>query len=149
MRLGSVAGKSYQEDRIHSTQRRIAALLRLRGRALCRAEPRRPPRSSRARSIEQKDGSAMQMSERMIAMSTTPNLASVKPSLDKLQTIERELTASPIERDEVIRASLVALLARQGGRRNCNRSPPSAGASRASRFSSRRLASSIRPTRSH
>jgi len=49
----------------------------------------------------------------MIAMSTTPNLASVKPSLDKLQVLERELTASLIERDEVIRASLVALLARQ------------------------------------
>ena len=46
-------------------------------------------------------------------MSTTPNLASIKPSLDKLQAIERELTASLIERDEVIRASLVALLARQ------------------------------------
>src|SRR5262245_48982491 len=53
------------------------------------------------------------MSERMIAMSTTPNLASIKPSLDKLQAIERELAVSLIERDEVIRASLVALLARQ------------------------------------
>jgi MoxR-like ATPase len=53
------------------------------------------------------------MGERMIAMSTTPNLASIKPSLDKLQAIERELTASLIERDEVIRASLVTLLARQ------------------------------------
>jgi MoxR-like ATPase len=53
------------------------------------------------------------MSERMIAMSTTPNLASIKPSLDKLQAIERELAASLIERDEVIRASLVALLSRQ------------------------------------
>ena len=53
------------------------------------------------------------MGERMIAMSTTPNLASIKPSLDKLQAIERELTASLIERDEVIRASLVALLAQQ------------------------------------
>jgi MoxR-like ATPase len=52
------------------------------------------------------------MSERMIAMSTTLNLASIKPSLDKLQAIERELAASLIERDEVIRASLVALLAR-------------------------------------
>lgn len=49
------------------------------------------------------------MGERMIAMSTTPNLASIKPSLDKLQAIERELTASLIEREEVIRASLVAL----------------------------------------
>jgi MoxR-like ATPase len=49
----------------------------------------------------------------MIAMSTTPNLASIKPFLDKMQAIERELTASLIERDEVIRASLVALLARQ------------------------------------
>lgn len=46
-------------------------------------------------------------------MFTTANLASIKPSLDKLQTIERELTSSLIERDEVIRASLVALLARQ------------------------------------
>jgi MoxR-like ATPase len=46
-------------------------------------------------------------------MSTTLNLASIKPSLDKLQIIERELLASLIERDEVIRASLVALLARQ------------------------------------
>src|SRR5215813_9991314 len=46
-------------------------------------------------------------------MTTTLNLASIKPSLDKLQAIERELTASLIERDEVIRASLVALLARQ------------------------------------
>ena len=46
-------------------------------------------------------------------MTTTLNLASIKPSLDKLQAIERELAASLIERDEVIRASLVALLARQ------------------------------------
>lgn len=46
-------------------------------------------------------------------MSTALALASIKPSLDKLQTIERELTATLIERDEVIRASLVALLARQ------------------------------------
>jgi len=38
----------------------------------------------------------MQMSERMIAMSTTPNLASIKPSLDKPQAIEGELTASLI-----------------------------------------------------
>jgi MoxR-like ATPase len=53
------------------------------------------------------------MSERMIAMSTALNLASIKPSLDKLQAIESELAASLIERDEVIRASLVALLARQ------------------------------------
>src|SRR5262245_57677214 len=53
------------------------------------------------------------MSERMIAMTTSLNLASIKPSLDKLQTLERELAASLIERDEVIRASLVALLARQ------------------------------------
>ena len=49
----------------------------------------------------------------MIAMTTTLNLASVKPPLDKLQALERELAASLIERDEVIRASLVALLARQ------------------------------------
>src|SRR5262249_20752355 len=53
------------------------------------------------------------ISERMIAMSIKLNLASIKPSLDKLQAIERELAASLIERDEVIRASLVALLARQ------------------------------------
>ncbi len=46
-------------------------------------------------------------------MSTALDLASIKPSLDKLQTIERELTATLIERDEVIRASLVTLLARQ------------------------------------
>jgi MoxR-like ATPase len=49
----------------------------------------------------------------MIAMSTALNLTSIKPSLDKLQALERELTASLIERDEVIRASLVALLSRQ------------------------------------
>ena len=46
-------------------------------------------------------------------MSTALNLASIRLSLDKLQAIERELTATLIERDEVIRASLVALLARQ------------------------------------
>ncbi len=46
-------------------------------------------------------------------MSTALDLASITPSLDKLQFIERELTATLIERDEVIRASLVALLARQ------------------------------------
>src|SRR5262249_54440183 len=62
---------------------------------------------------EQKDGSGTQVSERVIVMSTTLNLASVKPSLDKLQAIERELAASLIERDEVIRASMVALLSRQ------------------------------------
>jgi MoxR-like ATPase len=49
----------------------------------------------------------------MIAMSTALDLASIQPSLYKLHAIERELTASLIERDEVIRASLVALLARQ------------------------------------
>jgi MoxR-like ATPase len=49
----------------------------------------------------------------MIAMTTTLSLASIKPSLDKLQALENELAASLIERDEVIRASLVALLARQ------------------------------------
>jgi len=65
------------------------------------------------RNAEQKDGSGTQLSERMIAMSTTLNLASIKPPLDKLQALERELTSSLIERDEVIRASLVALLARQ------------------------------------
>jgi hypothetical protein len=65
------------------------------------------------RDTEQKDGSGGQMGERMIAMSTTLDLASIKPSLDKLQALERELAASLIERDEVIRASLVALLARQ------------------------------------
>jgi hypothetical protein len=41
-------------------------------------------------------------------MYTTFNLASIKPSLDKPQALERELAASLIERDEVIRASLVA-----------------------------------------
>jgi MoxR-like ATPase len=46
-------------------------------------------------------------------MPTALDLTSIKPSLDKLQSLERELTASLIERDEVIRASLVALLARQ------------------------------------
>jgi hypothetical protein len=46
-------------------------------------------------------------------MPTTLDLASIKPSLDKLQALERELTALLIERDEVIRASLVTLLARQ------------------------------------
>jgi MoxR-like ATPase len=46
-------------------------------------------------------------------MSMTHNLQSIEPPLNKLQTIERELTATLIERDEVIRASLVALLARQ------------------------------------
>jgi MoxR-like ATPase len=46
-------------------------------------------------------------------MPTALDLASIKPSLDKLQILERELTATLIERDEVIRASLVALLARQ------------------------------------
>src|SRR5215475_14097778 len=49
----------------------------------------------------------------MIAMSTTLNLQSIKPSLDKLQALENELAASLIERDEVIRASLVALLSQQ------------------------------------
>jgi MoxR-like ATPase len=46
-------------------------------------------------------------------MTTTLNLASIKPSLGKLQALERELAASLIERDEVIRASLVALLSKQ------------------------------------
>ncbi|MCI0664929.1 MAG: AAA family ATPase, partial [Acidobacteria bacterium] len=46
-------------------------------------------------------------------MSTALDLASIKQPLDKLQVIEHELTATLIERDEVIRASLVALLARQ------------------------------------
>ncbi|MCI0559798.1 MAG: AAA family ATPase, partial [Nitrososphaera sp.] len=46
-------------------------------------------------------------------MSTALDLASIKPLLNKLQAIERGLTATLIERDEVIRASLVALLARQ------------------------------------
>jgi hypothetical protein len=51
------------------------------------------------------------MSERMVAMSTTLNLAFIKSSLDKLQAREREMAASLIERDEVIRASLVAFSA--------------------------------------
>jgi hypothetical protein len=46
----------------------------------------------------------------MIAMSTALDLASLKPFLGKLQTLERELMVSLIERDEVIRASLVALV---------------------------------------
>jgi MoxR-like ATPase len=46
-------------------------------------------------------------------MSAALDLASIKPSLNKLQALERNLTASLIERDEVIRASLVALIARQ------------------------------------
>ncbi|MCI0663804.1 MAG: AAA family ATPase, partial [Acidobacteria bacterium] len=46
-------------------------------------------------------------------MSTAIALASIKPALDKLQIIERELTTALIERDEVIRAALVALLAEQ------------------------------------
>ncbi len=46
-------------------------------------------------------------------MSTALKAATTNSSLDKLQAIEREMTASLIERDEVIRASLVALLARQ------------------------------------
>lgn len=41
------------------------------------------------------------------------NLTSIQPTLDKLQAIERELCVALIERDEVIRAALVALLARQ------------------------------------
>jgi len=46
-------------------------------------------------------------------MPTALDLAHIKPSLDKLQALERELAASLIERDEVIRASLIALLATQ------------------------------------
>ena len=41
------------------------------------------------------------------------DLTLIKPTLDKLQTIERELSVALVERDEVIRAALVALLARQ------------------------------------
>lgn len=41
------------------------------------------------------------------------DLTSIKPALDKLQAIERELSVALVERDEVIRAALVALLARQ------------------------------------
>jgi MoxR-like ATPase len=41
------------------------------------------------------------------------DLPSIKPTLDKLQAIERELSVALVERDEVIRAALVALLARQ------------------------------------
>jgi len=47
------------------------------------------------------------------AHSTDANLGSIKGALDKLQALERELAASLIERDEVIRASLIALLTRQ------------------------------------
>jgi MoxR-like ATPase len=46
-------------------------------------------------------------------MPTTQNFASIKPSLDNLQAIERELTVLLVERDEVIRAAIIALLARQ------------------------------------
>jgi MoxR-like ATPase len=46
-------------------------------------------------------------------MSATNNIAPVKAPFAKLQAIERELIASLIERDEVIRAALVALLARE------------------------------------
>jgi hypothetical protein len=52
------------------------------------------------RDTERNDGSGRQTGERMTDMSIPPNLASIKPSLDKLQAIERELTASLIERDE-------------------------------------------------
>ena len=48
-----------------------------------------------------------------MSTSTTPAFAQLKPSLCKLQTIERELSATLIEREEVIRAALIALLARQ------------------------------------
>lgn len=48
-----------------------------------------------------------------MSTSTTPALAQLKPSLSKLQTIERELSATLIEREEVIRAALIALLAKQ------------------------------------
>jgi MoxR-like ATPase len=41
------------------------------------------------------------------------DLTSIKPALDKLQAIERELSVALVERDEVIRAALVALLAQQ------------------------------------
>jgi hypothetical protein len=43
-------------------------------------------------------------------MSTTPISTSVNQSLNNLQNIERELSISLIERDEVIRAAIVALL---------------------------------------
>lgn len=46
-------------------------------------------------------------------MPTAPKLASQPNALTKLQTIERELLAVLLERDAVIRAALVALLARQ------------------------------------
>lgn len=49
----------------------------------------------------------------MITMATKLNLTSIKSSLDKLKALELDLIALLIERDEVIRASLVALLARQ------------------------------------
>jgi MoxR-like ATPase len=49
----------------------------------------------------------------MIAMPTTPNFVSSKPSLDNLQAIERELTILLVERDEVICAAIIALLTRQ------------------------------------
>ena len=46
-------------------------------------------------------------------MPTAPKLASQPNALTKLQTIERELLSVLLERDAVIRAALVALLARQ------------------------------------
>ena len=42
-----------------------------------------------------------------------PDLTSIKPALDRLQIIERELLTLLIERDEVVRVSLVALLGRR------------------------------------
>jgi hypothetical protein len=98
----SIQRQNRRRQPIDSTpERKISRRLRI-------AAPRRGTEQA-----EQKDGSGKQISERIIAMTTTLNLASIKPSLDKLQAIERELAASLIERDEVIRASLVALLARQ------------------------------------
>jgi MoxR-like ATPase len=46
-------------------------------------------------------------------MSATLSTATVKPPFAKLQAIERELIGSLIERDEVIRAALVALLSQE------------------------------------
>ena len=42
-----------------------------------------------------------------------PHLNAIEPALDRLQAVERELLTLLIERDEVVRVALVALLARQ------------------------------------
>lgn len=46
-------------------------------------------------------------------MNAQASCTTLQPTIIKLQTIERELSATLIEREEVIRAALIALLARQ------------------------------------